>query len=205
MILLIDNYDSFVHNLARYFEELGEETLVRRNREVNPDSIRRLAPEALVISPGPCDPSRAGVSVEVVRQLSGEIPLLGICLGHQAIAAALGGRVMRSKEPIHGMVSSIDHDGAGLFQGIPSPFTAARYHSLSVEGEGLPRDLKVTATTPDGLGGNAVMAIRHRRHLTFGLQFHPESVLTSYGHEILRNFLYLAKGTGGTGKEESSQ
>lgn len=193
MILLIDNYDSFVYNLARYFEELGRPTEVRRNREVNPARIREMSLEALVISPGPCDPSRAGCSVGAVRELSGELPILGICLGHQAIACALGGRVIRAPEPVHGMASPITHDGQGIFRGIPNPFTAARYHSLIVDPESLPEDLEITATTPDRAGSGLIMAIQHRRHPTIGLQFHPESVLTEPGHRILENFIEMTR------------
>ncbi len=192
MILLVDNDDSFVHNLARSLEELSRSTVVRRSRELTPARIRRLAPEALVISPGPCDPARAGVSVEAVRELSGEIPILGVCLGHQVIAFALGGKVSRAPEPVHGMTSPIHHDGRGIFLEIPSPFIAARYHSLAVEEEGLPVDLEVAAVTPGGRGGRVVMAVRHRRHPTFGLQFHPESILTEHGRRLLGNFLRLA-------------
>jgi anthranilate synthase component 2 len=203
MILLIDNYDSFVHNLARYFEELGEPTVVRRNRELAPEEILRLAPRAVVISPGPCDPSRAGVSMDAVRQLTGKIPILGVCLGHQAIAAALGGSVVRAPEPIHGMASPIHHDGRGIFRGLPSPFAAARYHSLAVRESDLPPELQVTATTPDGRGGRVVMAVHQREATTIGLQFHPESVLTEHGHQLLRNFLELAGASGGSSAARS--
>jgi anthranilate synthase/aminodeoxychorismate synthase-like glutamine amidotransferase len=193
MILVIDNYDSFVHNLARYLAELGEETLVRRNRELSVEEIRRLSPRALLISPGPCDPSRAGVSVAAVAELTGRLPILGICLGHQAIGEALGGRVVRAREPVHGMASPIHHDGKGIFRKLPSPFEGGRYHSLVVEESSLPPELEVTAHTPDGRGGRTVMALRHLGAPTIGLQFHPESVLTEHGHDLLRNFLAIVR------------
>lgn len=189
MILLIDNYDSFVFNLARYFERLGQETRVVRNDAINVDSIRTLRPDAIVLSPGPCTPNEAGCSLEVVTQLHGELPILGICLGHQVIAAALGGRVVRAAEPVHGRGWAVDHNGTGLFTGLPSPLTAARYHSLVVEEASLPSALEVTARTPE----RVVMAIAHRELPVIGLQFHPESVLTETGYPLLAAFLRLAK------------
>ncbi len=192
MILLIDNYDSFVHNLARYLQELGRSVLIRRNRGVTVEEIRSLTPEAIVISPGPCDPSKAGVSTAAVSALHGRVPILGICLGHQAIGAALGGCVVRALEPIHGMASPIHHDGEGIFHGLPTPFAGGRYHSLIIDPFAVPPDFLVAATTPDGRGGQIVMAIRHRTAPTIGLQFHPESVLTEHGHRLLANFLALA-------------
>ena len=195
MILLIDNYDSFVYNLARYLEELGESVSVRRSRDLTPAAIRELAPVALVVSPGPCGPAQAGVSVAAVRELSGALPILGVCLGHQAIAEAFGGRVVRAPEPVHGMASPIHHDGRGVFQGIASPFAAGRYHSLTVEEATLPSDLEPCAFTPAAGGGRVVMAIRHRHHPTVGVQFHPESILTVGGHDLLRNFLAAAGAT----------
>ncbi|MBI4585563.1 MAG: aminodeoxychorismate/anthranilate synthase component II [Planctomycetes bacterium] len=191
MIFLIDNYDSFVFNLARYFKELGQDVNVARNTAVTVSEVLALNPQAIVLSPGPCDPERAGVCIPIIRELSGSIPILGVCLGHQAIAAALGGRVARSGHPMHAVASSIHHRGQGIFAGLPSPFTAARYHSLIVDPESLPADLAVTAVARDPWG-DTVMAIEHRRHLTIGLQFHPESVLTACGHELLANFLRLA-------------
>lgn len=188
MILLIDNFDSFVYNLARYFQELGNQTLVKRNDAVSTTEIRRLAPEAIVISPGPCDPPRAGVSLEVVRELGAEFPILGICLGHQVIGAAYGGTLARAV-PCHGRTSEIHHHGEGIFRSIPSPLTAARYHSLVVSASGLPSELAVCARTGDDL----VMGLSHREHLVVGVQFHPESVLTQHGHQILANFLQLAR------------
>ncbi len=184
MLLLIDNFDSFVYNLARYLEELGRETRVVRNDAIDVQGIRALAPEAIVLSPGPCDPPKAGVSLQVVRDIGGEIPILGVCLGHQVIGAAHGGEVIRGK-PVHGRAARIHHDGRGIFQGIPSPFLAARYHSLVVSEHGLPDSLEVTARLEDG----TIMALRHRELPMVGVQFHPESVLTEHGHRLLENFL----------------
>jgi anthranilate synthase/aminodeoxychorismate synthase-like glutamine amidotransferase len=188
MILLIDNYDSFVHNLARYFRRLGQETCVVRNDATSPAAVRQLRPEALVLSPGPCTPDQAGCSLSVVRELAGRIPLLGVCLGHQAIAAAFGGRVLRAGEPMHGRTSDVYHDESELFDGLPNPVTACRYHSLVVERATLPSCLVVTAHTQDGV----VMAVRHREFPVVGLQFHPESVLTDGGFRLLGNFLRMA-------------
>jgi anthranilate synthase/aminodeoxychorismate synthase-like glutamine amidotransferase len=183
MILLIDNFDSFVYNLARYLEELGRETLVVRNDAIAVREVRALAPEAIVISPGPCDPEQAGISVEILRELP-HIPTLGVCLGHQALGAAYGAAVVRGT-PVHGRASPIHHDGSGIFAGLPSPFRAARYHSLIVAQERLPAALEVAARLADG----TIMALRHRDHPQVGIQFHPESVLTEHGHRLLANFL----------------
>ncbi|MBX3435192.1 MAG: aminodeoxychorismate/anthranilate synthase component II [Pirellulales bacterium] len=188
MLLLIDNYDSFAHNLARYFERLGQETRVVRNDATTAAKALAMRPAAVVLSPGPCTPSEAGCSVELVRRASGVVPLLGVCLGHQAIAAALGGRIVRAPAPVHGQTSPIDHDGRGLFAGLPRPLTVCRYHSLIVERESLPDLLDVTATTADGI----VMALTHRAHPTFGVQFHPEAILTEGGYGLLANFLAAA-------------
>jgi anthranilate synthase/aminodeoxychorismate synthase-like glutamine amidotransferase len=188
MILLIDNYDSFVHNLARYFQRLGQETIVVRNDAVTVDSVLRLQPAAIVISPGPCTPAEAGCSIDVVRQLHDKIPMLGVCLGHQAIAAAHGGRIVRASEPRHGRTSNVEHAGTDLFAGLPSPLTVCRYHSLIVEESTLPRDLQVTARAEDG----AIMAFRHESLPVFGVQFHPEAALTIQGYHLLANFLQLA-------------
>jgi anthranilate synthase/aminodeoxychorismate synthase-like glutamine amidotransferase len=185
VILLIDNYDSFVHNLARYLRELGGEPLVRRNDAVTLNEIDALAPTHIIISPGPCTPIEAGVSVEVVRRFGPVIPTLGVCLGHQCIGAAYGGRVVRAGRPMHGKTSRISHDGSGVFRGLPSPIIATRYHSLVLERATLPVDLMVTATSEDG----EIMAIRHRKHPVVGTQFHPESVLTEHGHLLLGRFL----------------
>jgi anthranilate synthase/aminodeoxychorismate synthase-like glutamine amidotransferase len=187
-VLLIDNYDSFVHNLARYLTELGCETEVVRNDRLTVDDIARHPCAAVVISPGPCSPTEAGVSVPLVRELSGTVPILGVCLGHQAIAAAFGGRVIRAPEPVHGRASRVRHDGTRLFEGLPNPLTVGRYHSLVAEESTLPPMLRVTARTDDGL----VMACEHESHPTWGVQFHPESILTEGGHALIANFLRLA-------------
>ena len=189
MILLIDNYDSFVHNLARYFGELGVETLVVRNDAVTVDDVRRLAPSAIVISPGPCTPNEAGVSLALIRDLGSTIPILGVCLGHQAIAVALGGKVMRADEPVHGRTSWIQHDGSRLFQGLSAPLRVTRYHSLIVDERTLADGLRVTARTEKT---RIPMALEHRIWPLFGVQFHPESVLTQQGRILLGNFLSLA-------------
>lgn len=188
MILLIDNYDSFVHNLARYLVELGVETEVVRNDALSVAQIAARAPQAIVISPGPCTPLEAGVSLDVVRRFGPTIPLLGVCLGHQAIAMALGGRVVRAPEPIHGRTSLVHHESTPLFAGLPNPFRATRYHSLIVERETLPAELIPTAATADGL----IMALEHATWPVYGVQFHPESILTEGGHRLLANFLGLA-------------
>jgi anthranilate synthase/aminodeoxychorismate synthase-like glutamine amidotransferase len=188
MILLIDNYDSFVFSLARYFRELGCEVSVVRNDRVTVSEVAALQPSAIVLSPGPCTPNEAGISLEVVRQLGPMIPLLGVCLGHQTIAAALGGEVVRAAEPIHGRTSLVEHAGRRLFAGLPSPLTATRYHSLIVLEPTLPSCLRPTARTLDGV----LMAFEHVEWPMFGVQFHPESVLTTGGHRLLANFLELA-------------
>jgi anthranilate synthase/aminodeoxychorismate synthase-like glutamine amidotransferase len=188
MILLIDNYDSFVFNLARYFRVLGGDVPVVRNERVTGADVAARRPAAIVLSPGPCTPLEAGISLEVVRQLGPTIPLLGVCLGHQTIAAALGGEVVRAVEPIHGRTSLVEHDGQRLFAGLPNPLTATRYHSLIVPEPSLPDCLRPTARTVDGI----LMALEHVEWPLFGVQFHPESVLTIRGHHLLQNFLELA-------------
>jgi anthranilate synthase/aminodeoxychorismate synthase-like glutamine amidotransferase len=188
MILLIDNYDSFAFNLARYFERLGQTTRVVRNDAIGPDEIASLRPAAVVLSPGPCTPNEAGCSLEVVRHLAGTLPILGVCLGHQAIAAALGARIVRASEPMHGRTSDVYHDGRSVLAGLPSPFAACRYHSLVVDRATLPPDLEVTAWTAD----DTVMAIAHRRWPVVGVQFHPEAILTQGGYELLAGFLRIA-------------
>lgn len=188
MLLLIDNYDSFVHNLARYFVELGCEAHVVRNDAVTVADVRAMAPSAIVISPGPCTPNEAGVSMELIRELGPSIPMLGVCLGHQAMAAALGGRVIRAPEPVHGRTSWVRHTGTKLFQDLPNPLRATRYHSLIVEETTLPNDLIVTARADNGIP----MALEHRQWPLFGVQFHPESVLSQRGRSLLSNFLLEA-------------
>ncbi len=188
MILLIDNYDSFVYNLARYFQRLGQATEVVRNTAIDAAGVRARRPEAIVISPGPCTPREAGCSLDVIRATAGTIPLLGVCLGHQAIAEALGGRVVRAAEPVHGRTSRIRHQGRGIFAGLPDPILGCRYHSLIVDEATLPAELEVTARTEDGL----VMALQHRRFPLAGVQFHPESILTVAGYPLLAAFLRLA-------------
>jgi anthranilate synthase component 2 len=188
VVLLIDNYDSFVFNLERYLRELGCETLTLRNDAGDAASIVALRPQAIVISPGPCTPREAGISLDVIGELGPKIPLLGVCLGHQAIAMAYGGEVVRAPEPVHGRTSAVRHDATGLFEGLPDPLTVGRYHSLVADEATLPHELRVTARTADGL----LMAFSHRRHPVHGVQFHPESVLTEGGHRLLRNFLALA-------------
>lgn len=185
MILLVDNYDSFVFNLARYFERLGHATRVVRNDAIGPAEIAALAPDAVVLSPGPCTPNEAGCSLEVVRQLAGKVPILGICLGHQAIGAAFGASVVRASEPVHGRTSEIFHDGKSVFAGLKSPLVACRYHSLVVASDSLPAELAATAWAADG----AIMALAHRELPIVGLQFHPESILTDSGYDLLAAFL----------------
>jgi anthranilate synthase/aminodeoxychorismate synthase-like glutamine amidotransferase len=187
MILLIDNYDSFTYNLAQFLGQLGETLEVRRNDRISIDEIGRLAPERIVISPGPGIPRRAGVTIPVVREFAGKIPILGVCLGHQAIGEAFGGRVIRAAEIMHGKTSAIRHDGKTIFRGLPQGFAATRYHSLIVERKSLPRVLEISAETDDG----TIMGLRHRTMKVEGVQFHPESVLTEVGMQLLRNFLAL--------------
>ena len=187
MILLIDNYDSFVYNLARYFAELGCDTHVARNDEVTIDDIASMKPDALVLSPGPCTPKEAGICCEAVKELSGKLPILGVCLGHQAIADALGGEIIRAPIPVHGKTSAIQHSGEGVFKDLPNPLKATRYHSLIVDAETLPSCLCRTAYADD-----LIMGIQHAAHPTFGVQFHPESILTDSGHRLLANFLHIA-------------
>ncbi|MFQ5785321.1 MAG: anthranilate synthase component II [Alphaproteobacteria bacterium] len=188
MILLIDNYDSFVYNLARYVGELGRERCVLRNDAVTVADLKAMNPDAIIISPGPCTPNEAGVSLDAVRYLGADYPMLGVCLGHQCVGQTYGGRVARAKTPVHGKSAWVRHDGEGLFAGLPEPLRVGRYHSLVVD---LPEggDLAVTARTDDG----EIMALRHRRNPVFGVQFHPESVLTEHGHELLANFLAAAE------------
>ncbi len=184
-ILLLDNYDSFTYNLYQYLCELGAEVEVHRNDEIEVDDIRARAPDKIVISPGPCTPAEAGISLPLIRELGVEIPILGVCLGHQAIGMAFGGRVVRAPEPVHGKLSAIHHHGQGVFRDLPSPFAATRYHSLIVERESLPGALEITAETADGI----IMGLRHRDLPIEGIQFHPESYTTEHGRQLLKNFL----------------
>jgi para-aminobenzoate synthetase component II len=187
MILLLDNYDSFTYNLAQYLGEMGQELEVRRNDQITIREVEQRAPERIVISPGPCTPNEAGISVALIQRFAGEIPILGVCLGHQAIGAALGGRVVRAPQLMHGKTSEIHHDGKTIFRGLPQDFPATRYHSLIVEKESLPDTLEISAETADG----TIMGLRHRRFAVEGVQFHPESVLTGPGFKLLENFLSL--------------
>jgi anthranilate synthase component II len=188
VILVIDNYDSFVYNLSRYFERLGHDVRVVRNTAVDAAAVESLRPAAMVLSPGPCTPELAGNTIELVRRFCHRLPILGICLGHQTIAAALGGRIIRAREPIHGRTSPIEHDGRGLFAGLPNPLRGCRYHSLVVDRSTLPECLQITARTPDG----TIMALEHRDRPVVGLQFHPESILTECGYRLLAAFLHRA-------------
>lgn len=194
MLLMIDNYDSFTYNLVQYFGEIGVDVIVFRNDKITVREIEELAPQQIVISPGPCTPKEAGISIEVIKYFAGKIPLFGVCLGHQAIGAAFGGRIVNAKNLMHGKTSLIYHDGKTIFKDIPNPFEATRYHSLVIEKESLPDELEVSAWTDDG----EIMGVRHRKYIIEGVQFHPESILTTHGKEILRNFLRLEYKKGGS-------
>jgi len=185
MLLLIDNYDSFTYNLHQYLSELGAEVEVRRNDQVTLDEIGAMQPDQIVVSPGPCTPNEAGLSCQIIERFGPHIPMLGVCLGHQSIGQVYGGRVIRAPEPMHGKTSLVYHQGKGLFHGLPEPFEANRYHSLIVEDATLPKELEVTARTVDGL----IMGLRHRTYPVEGVQFHPESIMTPTGKDLLRNFL----------------
>lgn len=187
MILIIDNYDSFTYNLYQYVGEIAKEVAVYRNDQITIEQIENLSPEKIIISPGPCTPKEAGISVEVIKHFKGKIPILGVCLGHQAIGEAFGGRIVRSPEIMHGKTSMIYHDGKTIFKGLPNPFEATRYHSLVIERETLPDSLIVTAWTSNGI----IMGVRHKSYPIEGVQFHPESILTRVGKDLIRNFLRL--------------
>ncbi len=185
MLLMIDNYDSFTYNLVQYFGELGEDVRVFRNDEITLEQIGAMAPGHIVVSPGPCSPNEAGISVPVIRAFAGRFPILGVCLGHQSIGAAFGGEIIHAKQLMHGKTSPIRHTGTGVFRGLPNPLVATRYHSLAIRRETLPECLEITAWTEDG----EIMGVRHKQFDLEGVQFHPESILTEHGHDLLRNFL----------------
>ncbi|HEX4079543.1 MAG TPA: aminodeoxychorismate/anthranilate synthase component II [Rhizomicrobium sp.] len=189
MLLLIDNYDSFTWNLVHYIRELGAEVEVRRNDELSPADALALRPGAIVLSPGPCDPDKAGICLDLIAAAAGRVPILGVCLGHQAIGQAYGGRIVRAPVPMHGKLSRIHHTGKGVFQGLADAFSATRYHSLTIDPASVPDCLDVTATTDDGV----IMGVMHRAHPVHGVQFHPESIASEHGHALLRNFLELAR------------
>jgi len=187
MVFVLDNYDSFTYNLVQYMGELGAEMTVRRNDELTVDEVEALEPDRILLSPGPCTPQEAGISIDLVRHFAGKVPILGVCLGHQAIGAAFGGDVVRAPQLMHGKTSEVTHDGKTIFSGIQSPMTCTRYHSLIVAEKGLPDELEITARTADG----TIMGLRHRQHAVEGVQFHPESVLTQDGKRLIKNFLEL--------------
>ncbi|OYV32197.1 MAG: aminodeoxychorismate/anthranilate synthase component II [Acidocella sp. 20-61-6] len=190
MIVLIDNYDSFTFNLVHFLGDLGATCVVRRNDKITPEQVLAMNPQGIVLSPGPCTPNEAGICLDMVTAAAGKVPLLGVCLGHQAIGQAFGGNVIRAPEPVHGKTSPVHHASTDIFAGLPDPFTATRYHSLIVERTTLPETLEVTAWTNDGI----IMGLRHKHLPIFGVQFHPESIATSHGHEILENFLNITRG-----------
>ena len=189
MVLMIDNYDSFTYNLVQYLGELGADVQVFRNDAITLDQVAGLAPSQIVVSPGPCTPNEAGISVPLIQRFAGRIPILGVCLGHQAIGQAFGGEIVRAERVMHGKVSFVTHDSHGVFRGLPSPLTATRYHSLAIERKTMPSCLAITATADDG----EIMGVRHREWPVEGVQFHPEAILTEHGHALLRNFLERAK------------
>jgi anthranilate synthase/aminodeoxychorismate synthase-like glutamine amidotransferase len=187
MVFVLDNYDSFTYNLVQYMGELGAEMVIRRNDELTVDEVEALEPERILLSPGPCTPQEAGISIELIRRMAGQVPILGVCLGHQAIGAAFGGDVVRAAKVMHGKTSEVEHDGKTVFAGIASPMTCTRYHSLIVSEKNLPEELEVSARTADGM----IMGLRHRKYAVEGVQFHPESVLTGDGKRLIQNFLEL--------------
>ncbi len=188
-VFVLDNYDSFTYNLVQYIGELGHDVVVRRNDQITLEEIEQLQPDRIVVSPGPCTPHDAGISIELIKYFAGKVPVLGVCLGHQAIGAAFGGKVVRAHHLMHGKTSQVEHDGRGIFRGIASPLTATRYHSLIVEEKDLPRELEVSATCIDRDGRRVIMGLRHREFPVEGVQFHPESVLTEHGKQMVRNFV----------------
>jgi len=189
VVFVLDNYDSFTYNLVQYLGELGADVEVRRNDQVSVGEIEALHPERIVISPGPCTPQEAGISIDLIRHFAGKVPLLGVCLGHQAIGAAFGGQVVRAKNLMHGKTSQVEHDGKTIFSGLHSPMTATRYHSLIVAEDDLPKELEISASTTDKDGSRVIMGLRHRKFPVEGVQFHPESVLTNEGKQLVKNFL----------------
>jgi anthranilate synthase/aminodeoxychorismate synthase-like glutamine amidotransferase len=191
MVFVLDNYDSFTYNLVQYLGELGAEVVVHRNDELTVEQVEALKPERILLSPGPCTPSEAGILVPLIRHMAGKVPILGVCLGHQAIGEAFGGQVVRAQQLMHGKTSPVEHDGKGIFAGLTTPLTCTRYHSLIVEENSLPAELMVTARTPAKDGGSVIMGLRHRSLPIEGVQFHPESVLTEGGHQMIRNFLEM--------------
>jgi anthranilate synthase/aminodeoxychorismate synthase-like glutamine amidotransferase len=191
MIFVLDNYDSFTYNLVQYLGELGADVVVRRNDQVTLAEIEAMSPERILISPGPCTPQDAGISIDLIRHFTGKMPILGVCLGHQAIGAAFGGNVVRAANLMHGKTSRVEHDGRTIFAGVQSPMTATRYHSLIVEEKSLPKELEISATTHDADGTRVIMGLRHKKQQVEGVQFHPESVLTSDGKQLIKNFLGL--------------
>lgn len=192
MLLMIDNYDSFTYNLVQYFGELAQDVRVYRNDQIALREIHALAPERIVVSPGPCTPNEAGISMEVIHEFAGKLPILGVCLGHQSIGQALGGRIVHADQVMHGKTSDIHHDNSDVFAGLQSPFVATRYHSLVIERESLPDCLEITAWTRSDTGEmDEIMGVRHKEHPVFGVQFHPESILTTCGHDLLKNFLAI--------------
>jgi len=188
-VFVLDNYDSFTYNLVQYIGEQGHEVIVRRNDQISVDEIAELKPDHIVVSPGPCTPHEAGISIELIRTFAGKVPVLGVCLGHQAIGEAFGGKVIRAHNLMHGKTSQVEHDGRTIFSGIPSPLTATRYHSLIVEEKSLPKELEISATCIDRDGTRVIMGLRHRKFAVEGVQFHPESVLTEHGKQMVRNFI----------------
>jgi anthranilate synthase/aminodeoxychorismate synthase-like glutamine amidotransferase len=191
MVFVLDNYDSFTYNLVQYLGELGAKVEVRRNDQLTVEEVESLHPERILLSPGPCTPQEAGISIDLIRHFAGKLPLLGVCLGHQAIGAAFGGEVVRARTLMHGKTSQVEHDGKTIFSGLGSPMTATRYHSLVVSENGLPKDLEISARARERGGESVIMGLRHRRYPVEGVQFHPESVLTSEGKQLIRNFLSL--------------
>lgn len=191
MVFVLDNYDSFTYNLVQYLGEMGAEVVVRRNNQVTVTEIEEMNPERILVSPGPCTPQEAGISIDLIRHFAGKIPILGVCLGHQALGEAFGGKVVRAKTLMHGKTSLVEHDGKTIFRSLPSPMTATRYHSLVVSESDLPKELEISASTTEKDGSRTIMGLRHRKFPVEGVQFHPESVLTGEGKKLIRNFLNL--------------